>query len=274
VFAHLDDDPFVDLVNVSAGKLVQHRGTRDGGWALRGELLPVAPSAFVLFDLDLDGDLDLVATVNQGEAVPGEGFVLENDGAGNFAVVDEFAPGLEPVSLVVAPLDPGAGFDVAVSNDRMEDNLHVFRSDKGVLGEPDVHDLIFPGRLSAADLDGDADIDLVAGGSLLPGVANLLINDGSGVFAADTLALPDGTIAPGLVAADLDADRAAELVGRGSAPARSFVLRNDGAGSLNDFKQYSGQVVDLNGDGAPDLVNLEYIAGSDESVLVGRLSAP
>ena len=122
-----------------------------------------------------------------------------------------------------------------------------------------------------ADLDGDGDLDLVAGDSRFP--SKLFLNDGKGNFKDATMwRLPTqgswGTAA--LAAGDVDGDGDLDLVfGNGGIGGRSpnYVLLNDGKGffktALGSLPKTSDPttslvLADLDGDGDLDLVAGNY----------------
>jgi hypothetical protein len=128
----------------------------------------------------------------------------------------------------------------------------------------------------AADIDGDRDVDLFIGGSVIPGKfphvapGRLLLNDGKGRFREDerflippaTAGMQDG-IASQAVFADLDKDGDPDLVTAGEwSPVRFFENRN-GVFSEQSHKHISFissglwntlQAADLDGDGDIDLI--------------------
>jgi len=156
-------------------------------------------------DLDDDGVLDLVL----GGRTPGW---REGQGAWKFGPFGAL-PALGSksfgndggVDLAVADFDSDGHLDVAVEKGGVV--MHAASPVPQVLGHPQA---LVPGRLLAADLDCDGDIDLVAG-------RTLLLNDGKGNLTPSPgpVALPVPPWEPTILA-DVDDDGFPDLVGRGS----------------------------------------------------------
>ena len=111
--------------------------------------------------------------------------------------------------------------------------------------------------LAPADLDGDGDVDLVAGGGA-PAVA---LNDGTGVFAIGTV--PGVGYWSSIAAADLDGDLDIDVVGSANIGLLALAW-NDGAGAFTSsglaYAAVAGEypmsiaAIDLTGDARPELV--------------------
>ncbi|MEM7308385.1 MAG: VCBS repeat-containing protein [Planctomycetota bacterium] len=203
--------------------------------------------ALALGDLDGDGDLDAWAGSSAG--CQNEAFVLANDGAGLLTRMPDAVPAITGAlrDVALADFDADGDLDVATASssicvsDQAANQLLLNAGGAGVL--VDASALLPPNgdrtqALVASDLDGDGDVDLLAGNDL-PGIGGggqqnrIYANDGSGAFVDATDALPaieDNTSS--LAVGDIDADGDLDvLVGNASpsfsAPCR--LLRNDGA---------------------------------------------
>jgi len=125
-------------------------------------------------DIDGDGDMDLFIG---GRVVPGKyplaprSYILRNDGKGNFTDVTQ--------SVCAALMQPGMVTDaiwVDINNDKQPDlvvvgewmPIKIFINNKGILTDESSSYIHFASTgwwntISAADMDGDGDIDLVIG---------------------------------------------------------------------------------------------------------------
>ena len=125
-------------------------------------------------DYDGDGDQDLFVGVRlqafkYGMAV--NGYILNNDGHGTFKnVSDEVAPGLRKVGMITdglwADVDGDKDEDLVLVGEWMP--IKVFYNESGKLSERSTTTGLekshgWWNRLEAADLDGDGDVDFVAG---------------------------------------------------------------------------------------------------------------
>jgi len=144
-------------------------------------------------DLDNDGTLDLVAVVWDGSPAKERGSVLLNNGLGSFKEVSTFGVDASR-SLALGDLDGDGDLDLFVGswgaagarNPPDQVWLNDGRAHFSLGSSP------FSGSVEIVlgDLDGDGDLDAVAGNhdpySVTPGQPSVLLrNDGHGVFTAD-----------------------------------------------------------------------------------------
>ncbi|MDX2284967.1 MAG: VCBS repeat-containing protein [Bacteroidia bacterium] len=131
-------------------------------------------SALAVADYDRDGDLDIFAgsrLVPFAYGQPASGFILQNDGRGNFRdVTDEAAPVLKEIGMITdalwLDLDRDQDPDLVLCGEYMPITVLINEGGKlsdqteawGLKGSNG-----FWQTLEAADLDGDGDLDLVAG---------------------------------------------------------------------------------------------------------------
>lgn len=207
---------------------------------------PLGPSGMASGDLDGDGDLDVVATGDDGYGV------LTNDGSGAYSldIPDSYAPHTSP-SLVdvdgdddldlVSYLDPTSSPERRVPAVNRNDGSGTFGPPEEVGPTPP------PGALTglvASDADSDGDIDLLGAFRTGDGrEVGVYLNDGTGTFAAPRmypLGFPasDEATPVRLVTGDLDGDGDDDVVatdvGAFTTPSGEVVDGTVAAVSLND----------------------------------------
>jgi hypothetical protein len=205
------------LINDGRGRF---RDETDQRWPQTGESRTQDLEAA---DVDGDGDLDVVvANEGQNQLYLNEGGMLVDATAGRLPARDD-----ESREIRAADVDGDADLDLIVANVRFvltrsaEDYL-LLNDGRGVFTMAPTTALPEGGRnnftVQAADLDGDADADVLAPSTVFGRNAGdylVLLNDGSGRFAAapaDTI-LPRGADGNGfdVEVADFDGDGQSDL---------------------------------------------------------------
>lgn len=250
-----DDDLIVTKSDGNPAVLLRNDRT---AWATLGEVSDWASREFTAdirkLDVDGDGRFDLVAVSNYTVTT----FRNRGDGTiaavGSLALFERFPNGgagsASGSALVALDVDRDGRTDVVVLTAR---GLFVLTNNGGVLVETGMIRRETNARLLwAGDLDGDGDLDLVAGGhSAAPLVAR---NDGHGAFNF----LPSLPSCEVVAVFDLDGDGDLDLLG-----VNGQVLENQGGMSFVDRGQGhsptraghgAALVGDLSRDGTPDLV--------------------
>ncbi len=221
-------------------------------------------------DLDTDGDLDLVLSMERAA-----NRVLLNDGKANFsALAAQHLPQPESRDSEAAAVFDANGdglLDIVFVSEDDETNEYLWQ----VQGEPRPHFAVaasvLPVRgrsnaVTAIDIDRDGDLDLIIGND---GPNFALINAGNGVFSDESKARlgERADTTQDVAAGDVDGDGNVDLVFGNEGPNRLMI--NDGTGRFMESElpeeapreTRDVDLVDINGDGHLDLVvaNVRFV---------------
>ena len=200
-------------------------------------------------DLDLDGDLDVVVTLQKFGLVKQKTGIawLPNDGTGTLLTGVMLENGAETIDmLAIADFDENGWPDLAGSASFSDEGLPVFFGQGGGAFGPVQHLSLFleTGVIGTADLDADGHADLMLGAS--DGAVAVVLGDGAGSFKPHGAPIVGGNFSSAVpVAADLDEDGCLDLLATASGPGVA-VLRGDGFGN---FPQPLETPVHLGADG-------------------------
>ncbi|WP_287130281.1 VCBS repeat-containing protein [Candidatus Cyanaurora vandensis] len=227
--------------------------------------------SFAIGDLDGDGDLDLALGTSY------ELVILKNSGNGTFVRTQEQATPALAFGLVAGDLDGDGDLDLATAETIFYySNVSIFKNDgTGNFGRPQVRDLRgrYPKSITAGDLDGDGDLDLVVGNrDFLRSTVTVLENNGDATFGPNRFFTNKGQSAD-VEVGDLDGDGYLDVVTILEDRSTGTVLANQGNGQLLAPVTFSvgdeplGVVVaDLNGDGQVDVATAN--SGSDNVTIL------
>jgi len=250
--ADLDGDGDLDLLAGNySGSSVSVR-FNDGTGAFSGAAVPAnnvavggLPQSVVAADMNGDGALDIL-TANRGAATVS---VRLNDGNGSFPTIIAVPVGNLPYAVVAVDVDGNGTRDIATSNFasgsnpgfvsvRFNDGSGTFTGDADPANTITVG--IQPYSLTAGDIDGDGDFDLLTanGGSA---TVSVLRNSGSGSFTAGT-AVSAGNSPRTVVAADVDGDGDLDLLTANNAASVAVRLNRAAAPTLTSLSPTSGPV--------------------------------
>ena len=264
--ADMDGDGLLDLAvvrrNASFARSIDiHLGNGDGTFVPTParSLTDGEPFRMQLVDIDLDGDIDVVAG-----SVSGEVLVYRNAGGLNFPSLLSIRTDAAPLSqFFVRDLDGDELPEIVLANPTQ--GLLAFLENRGS-GVFDAPVSVVLGRMAdmvLEDFNGDGHPDIAFAPNVTVGL-DIHLNDGAGNFAAP-IRYPGGPFTS-LTAFDVDGDGDNDIVGSiGNVPLpRTIVCRNDGAGgfaeqSMGRDDSAPGQQdyiggADLTGDGSPDLL--------------------
>lgn len=241
VAADFDDDGDDDLaVVLHEDKAVILLNDGNGDFVATGNS-PITvggmPRNLAAADLDGDNDTDLAVA----NFFPATVAILLNDGDGNFAVTGTLDAGGSPTnaaSIVAADLNGDTEVDLAVGSEHSNE-VRIYLND---VEDGAVFTMLTPtesgfdaSSLTAANFDGDADIDLAAAdGSSTKNVV-ILLNNGSGDFApAPTSPEELPVVAWSILAANLDGNSSPDLVATGGvSPGQVMILFNNGSADFS-----------------------------------------
>jgi Tfp pilus assembly protein PilF len=199
------------------------------------------------FDIDLDGDLDIILGVDHGQPI-----VLRNNGDSTFTVIRPF-PGINGlIALASADLDGDGTADIAMLD--AAGAMHVLMNQRfGVYRESPLPDGLKAANLAvaSADVNGDGTPDIVvlgADGSVMR------LSLSAGQWSMGQL-VPAGPVSANLLLADFDNNGSIDI------------LAGDGRLLLGDGKKFSeakipaglriAAAADLNQDGRLDLIGID-----------------
>jgi FG-GAP-like repeat/PASTA domain len=225
-------------------------------------------------DVDGDGAVDLVT--GSGEAdPPGVVSVLINNGNGTFKANVDYTVGNYPSDLALADIDADGRLDLLTAN-YGGNTMSVLRNLGGTFAaRVDYPIARRPSGLALADLDRDGDVDVATVGDYDAAIGSLVIryNNGHGGFTKSA-ARPVGRGVVGITAADLNGDRAPELVTANFAPWSLSILVSRGVSGFAPHRDYyvyrepvAVAAADLNADGKQDLATAN-VGGGGLTVLL------
>jgi len=168
------------------------------------------PESIFVTDVDLDGDMDLVATLG-GFGLPQKVAVLLNNGFGYYYGKKYYSAGDRPYALFAADLNNNSYVDLAVTDENSAD-ISVLLNDG--FGRFNTHNEYpvgdSPYSLFLSDFDADGDIDMASANASSDNIS-ILPNNGDGTFGIKS-DFPIGDNPRSLFSADFDLDGDMDIV--------------------------------------------------------------
>ena len=262
------------------GKIAWHENTDGAGTFGPEQVITTSATGVqqvVAADLDGDGDLDLLSASTNGNVRghPAKIAWFENtDGAGTFGskrFVSQDVFG--SVSIFAADMDADGDVDILATSPSwasIAPSKVVWYENTDGAGTFAIENVVStpgcpadPRSVSAADLDGDGDLDVLCG--VRVDIAWYENTDGAGTFGTEVV-ITSNNIGPQIrevLAADLDGDKDQDLLATSNGDKLAWFENTDGLGTFGpqrvisrDFDAYpdSFDAVDLDGDGDLDVL--------------------
>ncbi|MDO7875502.1 FG-GAP-like repeat-containing protein [Hymenobacter sp. ASUV-10] len=261
--------------SLAAARVVQFTAAATGGTGVfSGGTNPAVglyPYSMTMGDVDGDGDLDVLASHDDNNAVS----VRLNNGSGTFSGTTEVAVGSLPRSVTVGDVDGDGDLDLLTSNYGANTVSVRFNNGSGSFGGgsevsvgPTAINNVF--SVTLGDVDGDGDLDILAA-SNDGNTVSIRLNNGSGSFGGGS----DPAVGSGpytAVVGDVDGDGDLDLLTPNSNVGTVSVRLNNGLGVFGNgtdlnvgTNPYSVALGDVDGDGDLDLLTANY-GSNDVSV--------
>jgi hypothetical protein len=237
----------------------------------------MTPQSVVVADFNRDGNMD-IATANSGD---NSVTILLGDGAGGFipSSGSPFAVGTSPQSVAVSDFNGDGRPDIVTANNGGNSVTVLLGDGTGgfmaAAGSP-IPAGLFPKSAAVGDFNGDGRPDLVVANSG-NNTVRLLLGDGLGGFAGGG-AFAVGSFPESVAVGDVNADGKLDIVSANSGSNTVTVLLGNGSGGFTPAEgspfavganPQSVAVMDMNGDGAPDIA-IANLGDNTITILMGN----
>jgi hypothetical protein len=269
---NLDGRPDIAVANRVTDTGAIHPQRSDGTFSASVTVPPIYPTSFAPYslietDVDLDGDVDVVATLPDFFGNADSVQVMLNDGTGVFARGDNIPSSYDyPQGIAVGDFNADGYPDLVwTPDDPPYPYVYVLNNGDGTFGAPVARfiDTCGTGDASTADADNDGDVDiLVANNRGGPGcdafdtTVRIALNNGNATFQ-DDYGVEFFHGQEFVLGADFNADGVTDLM---SATAQNGVALGVGGGAfapttLTNVRGTDLVSVDLDGDGDLDVAS-------------------
>jgi len=199
------------------------------------------PHTVFAADLDGDTDIDLAVTDLENDSVT----VLLNNGFGIFERDSAYAVGDYPVKVIASDLDGDSDLDLVVTNECVPPKPYggnvsiLFNNGDGTFQDTVNYVVNQASGLFAADLDGDGDLDLAVGDMYGDNDSLMIfLNDGQGhLTLGSTYPVVDNPVS--IFVADLDGDADLDLAVAFYQSNKLYIFFNNGDGTFQQDTVYS-----------------------------------
>ena len=222
-----------------------------------------------LGDVDRDGDLDIVI----GDSYQQNRLYLNNSRgafsdatASRMPVVQDWTN-----SIALGDVDRDGDLDMVVANYQRKNRLYL-NSGAGIFSDATASrmpvDVDFTTSVSLGDVDGDGDLDMVIGNSILNGQNRLYRNDGKGTFSDVTVSrMPvDSDYTTSVVLGDVDRDGDLDVVIGNYQQNRLYL--NNGSGIFSDM---TASRMPIDGDRTASVALGDVDGDADLDIVIGNI---
>jgi hypothetical protein len=257
-----DRDLVVTLKNVNQVQVLTNSGAMTFAPGATTATNGTEPRQITAADIDADGDADVVVSNRDSSSVS----VLRNT-AGALALVGAFQAGSEARDHALGDFDGDGDLDVAVASHDSRQVAFLMNLGGGTLGAPTFLGVpagTRPDGLAAADIDGDGDLDVVAGAGDDNNPAQNFVavyRNNGGVFTGPSAFTTGGLDTGDVFLGDLDGDGDVDVVTANESSSNMSVLANLGTGTFGAPQFIAtatqpGEIIggDVDGNGSLDLV--------------------
>ncbi len=268
--ADIDGDGDLDVVTVADldDQVAWHENTDgDGAFGAKHFISTgVANGLTSVFAADLDGDddVDVLTSSANDDTIA---WYENTDGDGTFGAQQVISTGADRASSVIAVDIDGDDDNDVVSASFNDDTIAWYENTdgNGTFGAEQVISTAANGALAvtAEDIDGDDDLDLVSASFIDDKIAWYENTDGDGAFGAQQVITTGADGAVSVVAVDIDGDDDIDVVaGSENDNELAWFENTDGAGDFGAAQQVTNRAdnltsvvaADFDGDGDADLV--------------------